>query len=361
MSSLEKGTQHEIEKEDEAGLHAITVSTSFALPFVLHAANELDLFDIIAKAGHGACISPREIVSHLPTNNPDASSAVDRLLQLLAAHSMVTCSTNILADGHVERLYGLSAAGKFFVKDENRFSLAQTLALSFHRKYIAAWCNIKDAVLGGGVPIQNVTGMSLFELIRTDPEFGELFNMSMAAHSATIVKRLLRKYKGFEGFRSIVDVGGGHGATLNMIVSEYPSITAINFDLPNVIDTAPCYEGIEHVGGDMFLEVPRGEGIVMKYILHNWSDDKCVKLLKNCYKALLANGKVIIMDHILAKVPQIDNDGKCATHLDSIMFTMVGGKERTEEEFKTLARRAGFSKFGVVCHAFAISIMELTK
>ena len=66
----------------------------------------------------------------------------------------------------------------------------------------------------------------------------------MSDHSAIIIKRMLEIYKGFEGVSTLIDVGGGTGATLHTIVSKYPTIKGINFELPHVIEDAPAYEGI---------------------------------------------------------------------------------------------------------------------
>ena len=65
----------------------------------------------------------------------------------------------------------------------------------------------------------------------------------MSNYSAIIMKKLLEIYKGFEGVSTLVDVGGDTGATLNMILSAYPTIKGINFDLPRVIEVAPNYKG----------------------------------------------------------------------------------------------------------------------
>ena len=97
--------------------------------YVLDAAIQLGIFDILAKAGPDAHISSYEIASQLHANNPDAPSLVDRMLRLLACYDLVTCVSRNLdgdEDGNskVERLYGLALPGKAFVRDENGGSLA---------------------------------------------------------------------------------------------------------------------------------------------------------------------------------------------------------------------------------------------
>lgn len=57
------------------------------------------------------------------------------------------------------------------------------------------------------------------------------------------MKKILEVYKGFEGLSSVVDFGGGIGASLHMIVSQYPNVKGINFDLSHVIENAPPLTG----------------------------------------------------------------------------------------------------------------------
>lgn len=85
--------------------------------------------------------------------------------------------------------------------------------------------------------------MTAFEYHGTDPRFNKVFNNGMSNHSTITMKRILDTYKGFEGLSTLVDVGGGTGATLNMIISKHPTIKGINFDLPHVIEDAPAYNG----------------------------------------------------------------------------------------------------------------------
>lgn len=86
--------------------------------------------------------------------------------------------------------------------------------------------------------------MSAFEYHGKDPRFNKVFNQGMSNHSTIIMKKILQIYDGFEGLNTVVDVGGGTGATLNMIISKHPSIKGINFDLPHVIEDAPSYQGL---------------------------------------------------------------------------------------------------------------------
>ncbi|XP_050256133.1 caffeic acid 3-O-methyltransferase-like [Quercus robur] len=357
-----QGSPSVSKEDDDACLYAMLLSSSHVFPMVLRAAIELNLFEIIARASPDAYMSPSEIASQLPTQNPDAPYMLDRMLRLLASYSLLTCSIRSCEDGSVERLYRVSQAGKLYVQNEDGGFVGSISLFAFQRAILEVWLHFKDAILGGGNLFGKVHGMSIFQYMKTDQTLNDSFNKAMADTSRIHMKKILEMYQGFEGVSLLVDVGGGTGACLNMIISKYSSIKGINFDLPQVIQHAPSYPGIEHVGGDMYVSVPKGDAIMIKTTCHNWNDDQCIKLLKNCNKALAQNGKVIIMDLIMPEVPDASNGAKFVSMLDSAMVIPPGGKERAEKEFEALSKASGFSDFQVICRACTVwGVMELYK
>ncbi|KAJ6887680.1 caffeic acid 3-O-methyltransferase 1 [Populus alba x Populus x berolinensis] len=348
--------------DEEAHLFAMQLASASVLPMILKTAIELDLLEIMAKAGPGAFLSTSEIASHLPTKNPDAPVMLDRILRLLASYSILTCSLKDLPDGKVERLYGLAPVCKFLTKNEDGVSVSPLCLMNQDKVLMESWYYLKDAILEGGIPFNKAYGMTAFEYHGTDPRFNKVFNKGMSDHSTITMKKILETYKGFEGLTSLVDVGGGTGAVVNTIVSKYPSIKGINFDLPHVIEDAPSFPGVEHVGGDMFVSVPKADAVFMKWICHDWSDAHCLKFLKNCYDALPENGKVILVECILPVAPDTSLATKGVVHVDVIMLAHnPGGKERTEKEFEGLAKGAGFQGFEVMCCAFNTHVIEFRK
>ncbi|KAK7848236.1 isoliquiritigenin 2'-o-methyltransferase, partial [Quercus suber] len=286
------------EEDDDPCLYALLLSSSHVFPMVLNAAIELNLFEIIAKSSPYAFLSPSEIASKLPTQNPDAPYMLDRMLRLLASYSLLTCSMRTCEDGRVERLYGVSPAGKFYVQNEDGGSVDSISAFALHRATVEVLLNFKTAILEGGNLFEKVHGKSIFQYMKADPSLNNLFNKAMADLSGIHMKKILEKYEGFEGVSLLVDVAGGTGASLNMVISKYPFIKGINFDLP-----------------------------------------------QNCNKAVPKDGKVIIMDFILPEEPEASNASKYVSMLDNAMFIQPGGKERTEKEFEALSKAAGFSGF----------------
>lgn len=99
-------------------------------------------------------------------------------------------------------------------------------------------------MLEGGIPFNKVHGSNTFEYPALNGAFNEVFNKAMVNHSTIVIKEILKRYDGFDKLKRVVDVGGGLGVTINMIVSKHPFIKGINYDLPHVIQHAPLYPGI---------------------------------------------------------------------------------------------------------------------
>ncbi|XVE63056.1 hypothetical protein DITRI_Ditri06bG0169100 [Diplodiscus trichospermus] len=346
---------------------ALQMARSIFFPMVLKAAIDLDLLDIIAKAsppGAAGCkLSPTEIASHLTTTNPDAASIVDRILRFLASYSIITYDLATSKDGHVQKLYGLAPIAKYFLNDDDGISPIPHLVFVTDRYVHESWYHLKQATLEAGtIPFVKAHGMHLFELAAKNDELSSKLNNAMSNLTAGVMKKILGLYKGFEGISQVVDVGGGLGTNLKLIISKYPHIKAINFDLPQVIKDATPFPGVDHVEGDMFVEVPQGDIIFLKCVLHNWDDNRCLKLLKNCYNALPEFGKVVVVESILPEEPTTDSGSQATLAVDIIGFNLLpGAKERTEEEYKALASKAGFTTFKLVCCAYNYWLMEFHK
>jgi caffeic acid 3-O-methyltransferase len=114
---------------------------------------------------------------------------------------------------------------------------------------------LKDAVLEGGVPFDRVHGMHGYEYASRNPRFSQVFNTAMFNHTTLLVTKMLESYDGFKNFKQIVDVGGGIGVALSLIISKYPHIKGINFDMPHVIQHAPPYPGMLSVHRVHFLKI----------------------------------------------------------------------------------------------------------
>ncbi|KAI7751329.1 hypothetical protein M8C21_002889 [Ambrosia artemisiifolia] len=341
--------------------YAMELINSTTLSMVLVNTIKLKVLETIADVGPDARLSGHDIASRLSIPNQDAPDMLDRMLRLLATHSVVTCTEGVHESRPV-RVYGLTPVAKYFIPNDDGVSLGPLTRLIQDKVFIDSWFGLEDAVRNGGVPFDKVHGTHAFEYPALDERFNKVFNQAMVNHTTILMKEILKHYRGFNNLERVVDVGGGLGITLAMIISKHPSIKGINFDLPHVTQHAQLYEGIEHVGGDMFKEVPEGDAIFMKWILHDWDDDSCIKLLKNCYKALPKTGKVIVVEGVLPFLPDTSSHVKVNTHVDVLMMTQnPGGKERTEDEFLALAKGAGFTGIRKECFVCNFWVLEFFK
>jgi caffeic acid 3-O-methyltransferase len=99
-----------------------------------------------------------------------------------------------------------------------------------------------------------------------------------------------------------------------------------------------------------------------QWITHNWDDEHLLKLLKNCYEALPDNGKVIVVDMVVPETPETNVKAKSMLQNYLFMTSMSPqGKERTEKEFETLGKEAGFSHIRVACFVCNFSVVEFIK
>ncbi|OMO82365.1 O-methyltransferase, family 2 [Corchorus olitorius] len=346
------------EDHTETFAFAIELVMASVLPMALKTAVEIGLLEIMAKAGPGAKLSASDIAARMPTENQAAPVMVDRIARLLASHDVLCCSVVGL-----ERLYSLSPVAYYFVPNQDGVSLGPYLALAQDKILLDSWFHLKDAILEGGVAFHRAHGTNVFECGGIDARFNQVFNTAMFDVSTIVTKRIMECYKGFEGIQQLVDVGGNQGITLHYIISKYPNLKGINFDLPHVIHHAPSYPGVEHAAGDMFESVPQGDAIFMKMILHDWGDEQSLRLLNNCFKAIPDNGKVIIVDSIIPDMPLTSHSDKAQFLADIVMMTLnQGGKERTKQEFMALATQAGFKRVNFECSVCDIAwVMEFYK
>lgn len=101
-----------------------------------------------------------------------------------------------------------------------------------HISYIYIYrSQLKNASVEAGRPFKRAHGSHLFEYAGSDPRFHQAFHTVMFNYAITVIKKILQIYNGFEQLNKLIDVGGGLGHTLNLIISKYPHIKGINYDM----------------------------------------------------------------------------------------------------------------------------------
>ncbi|XP_042519729.1 (R,S)-reticuline 7-O-methyltransferase-like [Macadamia integrifolia] len=333
---------------------------SFAESMALKCAVELRVADIINSHGHP--ITLQEIAAGIDSPSPDVD-CLARVMRLLVRKRIFTSSQPI-ADDIKETVYGLTNSSKWLLRDSSTSpSLAAMVLAEDHPWLMAPWHYLTKCAQEGGVAFTKAHGCQIWDFAAANPEFNHLFNEGMACTSKVVLEAVLSAYReGFAGMGSgsvVVDVGGGTGMAVAEIVKSHPHVKGINFDLPHVVDTAPQYTGVSHVGGDMFVSIPKADVHFLKWVLHDWSNEICINILKNCRKALPEkNGKIIIVEVVL------EPEGKglfaeTGLVLDLLMIAHTsGGKERTKIEWKKLLEEAGFPSHKIIQIPALPSIIE---
>lgn len=229
-----------------------------------------------------------------------------------------------------------------------------------------AWDDLQSSVKTGGIAFDQVHGVKFFEYLESHPDLAKVFGESMGSLSE-MENPAVAVAGEFSRVRTLMDVGGGHGSLLAAILRANPGLRGILLDLPGVVErakkdvhvTAPdVAERIELRTGDFFESVPEGaDACVMKYILHDWDDERCTRILRNCHRALPREGKVFVVDTVIPP----GNDPHWGKLLDINMLVLTGGRERTEAEFREMFGAAGFRLARVIPTACPLSVVEGVK
>jgi hypothetical protein len=287
-------------------------------------------------------------------------------------------------DSHAPSLYrllrALVGAEVFSEESPGAFALSplgQTLRSDVHGSlrttfhtcagddHYDAWGAIEHSVRTGQTAFEHVFKMPVWKFYEQNEENGRNFNQFMTDLTAVVDEAILKAYD-FGGFEHLVDVGGGHGGLLRAVLQENPGLRGTVFDQPAVIEgtrqaiaAANLSERCDAVGGDFFESVPAGgDAYLMKFILHDWDDQRSIRILSNARQGIAASagskGRLLILDTV---VPP-GNGPHFSKLMDLNMLVMTGGRERTEAEFADLLRAGGWWLKRVVQTESVVGIVE---
>ena len=229
------------------------------------------------------------------------------------------------------------------------------------QEHYPAWGNLMHSVKTGEIAFDNFFGVDIWKYFQQNREDAAVFNDSMSSVTAAANEAITSLYD-FSQFGTVVDVGGGHGGLITSILKKHPQVKGVLFDAAEVIDgartkieAAGLANRLETVSGDFFQSVPAGgDAYIMKWIIHDWDDEKSHTILRNIRSRMRANGKLILVDSV---VPETD-EPHFSKFIDLNMLVMTGGKERTEREFDQLLSAAGFKLVRVIPTELPTSIIE---
>jgi predicted O-methyltransferase YrrM len=286
----------------------------------------------------------------------------------LLADSPRTAAELASACGVLERplyrmLRALAGEGIFVENNDGRFALtalAELLRVDYPGS-IRDWAiyladlpyrssfEMRHSLRTGESAFRKVFGASVFEYMGTHEEYGAKVFRAMSSISAARIAGLLEAYD-FSGITKLVDVGGAHGALAAAIAKRYPNVRCTCFDLGSAEEGAlktfrdhEVSDRCDFAGGDFFEDVPAGaDAYLISAVLHDWSDERCLQILRNCRGRIVDKGRLLIIDIVLSDGKNVPDTYR--NFLDLAMLTQTdGGMERTESEFRELLKAAGFS------------------
>jgi len=249
--------------------------------------------------------------------------------------------------------FSITPQGELLSKDHPQTLRGVTL-LEEGPEHYAIWKHLSTMIKEGK---QNAFvrefGCKLFEYRDRNPAYAEVFNQAMSSYSSAQTKWVLDaldKYD-FSNMHHICDIGGGTGHLLGNLLLKYPHVKGTVLELESVINKEESLlasklgvsERCSYVSGDMFdsstnSQIPSADAYIMKMILHDWSDEECVRILSNVYRSSPKHARLFIAEHLVPS-PNIPHFSKL---FDIHMMCVASGKERTVDEYSSLLEQSGW-------------------
>jgi O-methyltransferase domain/Dimerisation domain len=319
---------------------------------VIHAAVRLGIADRLAA---GAARSD-EIAAAAGTH----PRATFRLLRALA-------SLELCRDLGAQR-FELTQAGRLLCADAPD-SLA-ALARHWGSRTWSALAHLEESVRTGAPWSRG--GREGFTSMAQRPEEAAVLNRSMVEQTLQVARAIAEAYD-FSRFREVIDVGGGYGALLAVILERNPHLTGASADLAYMAPEASAFLAQRALTRratfrpvNFFESVPAGaDAYLLKYIIHDWGDDDAVEILRNTRIAAGGRGVVLLIERLVperigsepadrARAPSAA-DVVCG---DINMMVATGGLERTQSEYRRLLEAAGLALSRAIPTSSSFHILE---
>ncbi|HJQ99032.1 MAG TPA: methyltransferase [Candidatus Polarisedimenticolaceae bacterium] len=322
----------------------VQMGNAFWVSRMIHAAAELGLADRLAGGPKTADELAGATKSH--------PRSLYRLMRALAGLGVFTQDDN--------GRFGLTELGQALRDEAPGHARATILALSGDW-FWKAWEEFSHSIATGRTAMEKVHGMAAFDYLAQHPDIASNFSKAMVGIHGGEIPALVEAYD-FSPFETVVDVGGATGSLIGAVCGAYPTVKGVLYDMPHVVKEAPpvlaakgVADRVKVEGGSFFERVPAGgDAYVLSHVIHDWSEEQCLAILRNVKKAMNPGGKVLVVEMVLPEGSEF-HPGKM---LDIVMLTIPGGEERTPKEYAALLEKASLRMTRVVPTASAVSVVE---
>lgn len=274
--------------------------------------------------------------------NPDV---LCRTLRFAAVIGVVECNGS---------QYSLTETGTLLLRDVPG-SLYMGILLVGSEPWQRGWQNLAYSLTTGETAFDQAMGDPFFEYLDKHPEYGTPYHQWMTNSTAMAARAITEAYD-FAAFDNVCDIGGGRGILLNSILTANPHLHGILYDQENVVKDhvlSDLSARIEIQAGDFFERVPSADVLLMKSVLHDWSDEKCQVILSRCRQVMRPSSRLLIIEMVIASPTDF-----MGAFYDLHMQVLLGGRERTENEFSVLLQKADMKLNRIIPTKSPMKIIE---
>jgi hypothetical protein len=332
-----------------ASTDLLEMAMGFAPSCVLCAAARLGVADALGDAGRSA--------SEVATACNADPTSMYRLLRAMAALGLL----NETSPQH----FRLTELGRPLRKDVPDSAWA---AVVFWADLLANfWSQLGDCVRTGKNGAQVMEQAGIASRWSQEPDAGSIFRAVMGTSPAEDYAPIADAWP-FPASGVVADLGGGGGSLILAILERYPNVRGMLVDRDSSIEAATARfqslslaDRCELIAADLTETVPPGADVYMlKHVLHGYTDDKAVAILRHCRDLVPANGSLLVIEFVLPDVisgPAPELVGRFMSDLN--MLAVTSGRERSEREWRQLLEDAGFTLTrNVPVPALDVSILE---
>jgi SAM-dependent methyltransferase len=276
-----------------------------------------------------------DVLEEGPATAQELSSALETKEDGLSRVMRALCSAGFFNNDGQGR-YSLASMGELLRSDVpgSQRAFARLAGAEFY----GSWEGLLESVRTGCQAFRSQYGKNFFDYMAEKPDRWALYDEAMNGIHGPESFPMIEAYD-FGHFSSVVDVGGGNGLNLAIILERYQNIKGVLHELPDVAKRAEelfvkkgLTERVYISAGNFFESVPDGGDVyLLRHVIHDWEDEEAVKILRNCRRHMNPRGRVLVAETIIPE----GNNPDFVKWLD-LMMMVVGGRERTIKEYDTL-------------------------
>lgn len=297
----------------------------------VHVAAALDLADMLADGPQ----TVDEIAGRTGAN----ADAMRRLLRAL-------CTVEVCHDEGDDR-FGLAALGQLLRRDHP--ASLHAWAIWWGTQLWRDWGGLLHSVTTGEASRVQSTGTGGFGHLTADEGAAAVFHRAMAELTRLSAVGVLEHFD-FAAVDSVIDVGGGSGEFLLMILDAHPQLRGTVFDQPHAqphaeqrIGQRGLADRCSFLAGDFFHSVPAGaDAYLLKSVIHDWPDEKAGIILQRCRAAMDDTARLLLVERVLPDQLDTSLEHRDAVRGDLTMLVALGARERSAQCIGDLLQGSGF-------------------